>query len=329
MLTAELRLKKDTPWAEAGHVVAWEQFHVAGTPFGVPSGEPAGAVEISETEEAVTISGKGFSAVVNRRTGALASYIVDGVEQLAAPLGFDFWRAPTDNDRANGYAKQCGVWRDAGAGARATSTRVEKNGGAGLVRLDLAIPAGDTTAALVYKVTSDGKVAVDATLKPAGKPLGRAIPRIGMSGRLRKDLDTWRWYGRGPHETMRDRKTGGRFGAWSVKVDEAWFPYVEPQETGNRTDVRHASFTDASGKGLMIRALGAPLEISAHPFDDASLEGTRHPYDLEKQDYVTLHIDHAQMGVGGINSWGAWPLDKYLLKPDREYHWQFLLEPVR
>lgn len=104
---------------------------------------------------------------------------------------------------------------------------------------------------------------------------------------------------------MLDRKSGGQLGAWKLNIDEAWFPYIEPQETGNRIDVRQASFTDADGKDLPIRALEKPLEMTAHPFDAADLKNTRHPCDLEKQDYVALHIDHHQMGIGGINSGGV------------------------
>ncbi len=330
MLTAELRLKGDTPWAPAGHVVAWEQFPILGDALvAVPADAPSGELEITKTEGLVTFSGDDFAGSIDAATGALASYRIDGVEQIVAPIGFDFWRAPTDNDRANGYANRCGVWRDAGENASVTSVSTDDSSDAVFARFELDVPAGNSTAALVYKISTDGRVSVDAKLRPSGGNLGRAIPRIGMSGRLRKELDTWSWYGRGPHETMWDRKSGGRFGAWSLSVDDAWYPYVEPQETGNRTDVRHASFTDAAGKGLRIQAIGTPLEMTAHPFDAADLEGTRHPCDLEKQDYITLHIDLQQMGVGGINSWGAWPLDKYQPKPDREYHWQFAIEPVR
>lgn len=82
------------------------------------------------------------------------------------------------------------MWRDAGAGAKVTSSAVVQDEKAIVVTLDLAIPVGDTRSSLDYTVTSDGRVRVAATLTPSGKPLGRSIPRVGMSGRIRKELDT-------------------------------------------------------------------------------------------------------------------------------------------
>ncbi|HDJ22274.1 MAG TPA: hypothetical protein ENF17_00050, partial [Candidatus Aminicenantes bacterium] len=42
---------------------------------------------------------------------------------------------------------------------------------------------------------------------------------------------------------------------------------------------------------------------------------------------VELNIDYRQTGVGGNNSWGALPLDKYILWP-REYTYTFRLRPL-
>ena len=40
-----------------------------------------------------------------------------------------------------------------------------------------------------------------------------------------------------------------------------------------------------------------------------------------------VHMDLAQMGVGGITSWGTWPLKEYLL-PAKPYDFVFTLSPV-
>jgi hypothetical protein len=35
------------------------------------------------------------------------------------------------------------------------------------------------------------------------------------------------------------------------------------------------------------------------------------------------------MGLGGENSWGAWPLSQYQLKPDHVYSYRFLIETLK
>ncbi|MCB1131846.1 MAG: DUF4981 domain-containing protein, partial [Verrucomicrobiae bacterium] len=296
ILSAELRLKHDTAWAKAGHVVAWGQIPIGGDAVTAPQPAAGAAPEVVRDNGLTTVRGAGFTATFDEATATLVKYEAGGRQLLAGPLHLDFWRAPVDNDRANGFTNRSGMWRDAGGNAKATSYQTGARDGAVVIDAALSLSAGSSTAAVSYRIDPAGHITVEAELKPQGGGLG-PIPRVGMSVRLPKDLDTWSWYGRGPHETMLDRKAGGRFGNWRVKVADAWFPYVEPQETGNRTDVRHASFTDASGKGLSIQAVGEALEVTAHPFETRDLEGPRHPCDIPQRDFLTVHIDHAQMGV--------------------------------
>ncbi|BCX46502.1 beta-galactosidase [Haloferula helveola] len=327
---AEIRLGSDTNWAKAGHVVSRAQFPVAGNATTLPpSGSSKPAPEIASREAGISvISGEGFSVTINEETGTIDQFQASGRNLLAAPLHLNFWRPPTDNDRANGYANKCGVWRKAGAGAKVTSAAIESDDLTVAAKFGLSLPAGKSTAKVIYIIDGHGRVSTQIEVTPVGNGLG-PIPRLGMQCRLVPELNTWGWYGLGPHETMRDRKAGGILGSWSVNVADAWFPYVEPQATGNRTDVRHASFTDANGKGLAIRGIGEPLEMSAYPFAMDDLEGPKHPSDIPSRDFITLNIDHAQMGVGGINSWGAWPLGEYQIKPAGKHAWKFVLEPAR
>lgn len=59
-----------------------------------------------------------------------------------------------------------------------------------------------------------------------------------------------------------------------------------------------------------------PFYASALHYDIATLdEGDekhqRHPSQLPKSQYTVLTIDGEQCGVGGIDSWGARPLEQY------------------
>ena len=333
VLTVRAVVDKDAAWADAGHELAWEQLALPtweATELQARWADESERPKLERRDGKTLVTGNGFAFTFDDKTGLLEQYAADGRDLLAGPLTLNFWRPPTDNDRGNGFVKKCGAWQD--AGPEATAMPAEASDApprpfAAVVGYDLKIPAGGTTARVTYAVYPDGTVKVDYRLTPKGDlPV---IPVVGMQCRLIGDLDTWTWYGKGPVENYADRNAGARLGKWSGKVADLWWPYVEPQETANRTGVRWASFTDADGKGLKITAVGEPLEIGAYPFAMNDLQGPKHPYQVHKRDFITLNVSAAQMGVGGINSWGALPLPDAQLPADREYAYSFTIAPVK
>jgi beta-galactosidase len=326
-LKVTFALAADTPWAKRGHVVAWDQFKL---PYGgraVPAIDAASApaLAVEETPDAVTLRGPRFLARIGRRSGALEAYEVDGRPLLAGPLAPNFWRAPIDNDRGNQMAKRLGVWRTAAAERKVTNVSVERlGGGVARVTAEALLPPEGSKTRTTYTVYGGGVIEVGSTLSPAaGAP---ELPRVGMQMLLPAEFRNVEWYGRGPHETYWDRKTGAAVGRYRSTVDELWTPYVEPQENGNRTDVRWVSFTNAAGAGL--RAVG-PEEIyfSAWPFRMSELERAKHSAEIQLSQEITVNLDHRQMGVGGDDSWGAQPHAEYRL-PAKPYAYRFRLEPV-
>ena len=331
-LNLEFPQGADRPWARADHIVAREQLALAWT-TPAPATPPAaplasGAVVQDAAAHRTTVTGAGYVAILDDRTGQLVSYAVAGRELLAGPLHLNLWRPPTDNDRGSDMTRACAPWREAGPKAVVTSRADKREAGDHVVTYELAVPVGRTTATLAYRFSNDGRVRVALELRPAGEKLAR-IPRVGLSAALAKDLRQWTWFGRGPEENYRDRAEGYPVGVWSGDVAKLWFPYSEPQETANRTGVRWATFLDSAGRGLRFRSADEQtLEVGAYPFSQDDLENRRHPADIPLRDFVTVHIAHAQMGVGGENSWGAWPAWKHVLHADRPYRFAFELTPV-
>ena len=74
------------------------------------------------------------------------------------------------------------------------------------------------------------------------------MPRFGTELVVAPGLENITWYGRGPKETMTDRKFE-RIGVYSSTVDKEWVDYMRPQENGNKTDVRWVKLTNAAGRG--------------------------------------------------------------------------------
>ncbi len=320
-------LPEETAWAPSGHLVAWEQIAV---PWQAASGEAPEAsslppVVLEEDAAAWTVKGEGFSIRFDRATGFLDSWRVKERELIASPLRPNFWRTPLDNDKGNKMPKRCGVWREAGPGCTlASADAVLDENGEAVITARLDVPAGETLCTLVHRVRGDGSVDLAMTVKPEGKL--PEIPRVGLQMEIPAELFQVEWFGRGPHESYADRKTGAAVGLYSALVQGLNHPYIEPQETGYRTDVRWARFTDASGNGIEIA--GRPLFcFNAWPFTQEALEKASHPHELARSGRITVNCDLGQMGVGGDDSWGAQPHGKYRLPADRVYEFVFELRP--
>jgi beta-galactosidase len=153
------------------------------------------------------------------------------------------------------------------------------------------------------------------------------IPRVGLQVALPGDCHRLTWLGRGPLENYQDRRHSATVGLYSGDVRTMNHAYVRPQENGNHIDVRWACLQDRRNRGLMVVAQGAPLNVSAWPYTLEDLEAATHINGLPERDQMTWNIDHAQRGVGGINSWGAKPLPQYRLS-DSRYTYEFILRPV-
>lgn len=319
-------LAKDLPWAPAGHVVAWDQFELAAEKPAARTPAKAPTVKKSETPDGFVFSAGGFKAVIGKKSGVIESMAAGGIELLSSPIAPNFWRAPTDNDKGNGMPARLGVWREAGTervlkkiGAVKTSAP-----GAAAVAAEFALPAGGSTLSVVYTIYGDGSIDVDTILDiDKTQP---APPRIGFQAAMPGGFRAVSWYGRGPHENYSDRKESAAVGVYAMSVDELNYPYIEPQETGNRADVRWVEFSDSSGAGLRLE--GAPLmNFSAWPFTTAALEKAPHPYEVERSADVIVNLDHAQMGVGGDDSWGALPHPEFILQPGR-HEFKLRLKPL-
>lgn len=328
LVNIEFLQGEDHPWAKADHVIATGQVPLDWTkpePVKPSSDKPTTA---STANDKTTVSGQTFTAVFDDKTGQLVSYTVDGAELLASPLQLNFWRPPTDNDRGSSMPKDCLPWREAGSKATVTSRNQTDDGEATVLTYDLKVPVGDTTAQVKYTINGDGVIDVAMHLDPKGEKLPN-IPRVGMTCALASEYSTWSWFGRGPGENYRDRNTGSPVGIWSGEVKKLWFPYGEPSETANRTDIRWSTLVDGNGKGLRFRSTdGQHLEMGAYPFLQTDLERNGHPTDIPLRDLVTVQIANAQMGVGGENSWGQWPLEKHRLPANKAYDYAFAIEPI-
>jgi len=318
-LRVSLNLKTDTLWAEKGHEVAWQQFKM---PFDVPEAASAAAdaslkLAISQNDDEITFRSEVFEASFSKSSGQMSSLRYFSKQILATDTAqcgpvLNVYRAPTSNDR----------W---------FAGRVRK---AGLDKLDYRlgdfrlIQQGEKRAELLTTIDCRAKEGVgfihtckytilpDGTMKVANAvmPYGQIdiLPKVGLTAGIDGSFDMFHWYGAGPHESYVDRAESCAIGLYHGKVSEQYFPYVVPQETGNKTQVRYAALTDTDGQGLIV-VCEQPYSVSAMHFTEQELDRAKHINELKPQDRIVLDIDYAHMGLGNA-SCGTIPLGKYILK---------------
>ena len=297
-----------------------------------------GTVNKSASAREVTVTAAGIRFVFDKMTGFLCGVYPKGSNSniLHEPARPALWRALTDNDFGMRLEERSKVWKDDNKAMHLTTdglrvyTYVEdgeeretmalsvldsiSEGSSIRVMSVYELPNSGTRMATNYRVYSDGSVVVTEYVENKGLQLP-IMPRFGLNFIVNKDYKNVEWYGRGPEENYCDRKTSSFIGRYKATPEQLYFPYPSPQDNGNRTDTRTMSVTNAAGHGLEFVNTGHLFDFSALPYkmEDLSQEkrGTKHTCDLPDNDFYSVMVDYKNMGLGCINSWGAWPLEPY------------------
>ena len=139
--------------------------------------------------------------------------------------------------------------------------------------------------------------------------------RFGMVMQLPYGMECSQYYGRGPVENYSDRKECMTIGIYNDTADNQYFPYIRPQESGLKSDIRWWRQADADGFGLTVTGCkpfyASALHYDMEELDEGQGRTNRHSSQLRKSKYTNLFIDSEHYGLGGIESWGAWPLEPY------------------
>ena len=281
----------------------------------------------------VKVAGKDFSIDFNRNTGFISKYVVNGTAMIekGAQLTPNFWRAPTDNDFGADLQKKNRVWKNPGLTLTSLSSDKTAEGLVNIVA-EYNIKEVNATLILNYLINNVGEILLTQEMKAAK---GTQVPdlfRFGVQMPMPVKFDRIDYYGRGPEENYIDRKFGYDIGLYSQTVEQQFHPYIRPQETGTKSDVRFWQQTDASGKGLEFISnrpfYASALNYSIESLDEGLTKVQRHSPEVKKADYVNLLIDGYQAGVAGVNAWGALPLPQHRLKY-QDLKFEVLIKPIR
>ena len=322
--------KDAQPLIEKGQVLARQQFVL--NPYQFPQLSIVNCqLSIEETESYVKLDAAGTTLTIGKWSGWIDYLDVDGKEMLVDHQSIvpEFWRAPTDNDYGAGLQHRLGVWKN--PEMKLKECKVDGN----TVTSTFDMPSVKATLVMTYTLTAEGEVIVREQLKADKDAKIAPMMRYGVQLQMPKEFDAIKYCGRGPVENYIDRNSSEFIGLYENKVKDEYYGYVRPQESGNHTDVRWFRVVNAEGKGLEFYG-NAPMEASALNYltedldDGASKDKVigRHSGDLIERPLTQVHIQQRQMGLGCVNSWGAWPRAEYQL-PYKDYDFTFAIRPIK
>jgi beta-galactosidase len=354
LITVMLLRKSD------GQAVASEQFAVTAPQFNIDNDGAQGANLALNTKDAdvITVKSDDVTFAVNRKNGTVTDYTVKGISYVADNFGprANYWRGPNDNDYGFGNPRRAQAWKEASKPGDDAKVTAKMQGDVAVITVTRTLVTS-CTSTIVYNVYKDGAVRIDTELSAAQNEVA-AMPRNGLRMRLPQTMHNVRYYGRGPGENYSDRNRSTFVDWFKTTAEDMYYPYVRPQENGHRTDVRTLTLSDDAGHGLQITADSVfefnALRNSVEDFDGeeaknrdyqwydrtpkelqrdtATVVNARarrtHINDISPRPYVELCLDEAMQGVGGYDSWGAWPDDDRMVKANVTRRRSFMIRPM-
>ena len=278
------------------------------------------------------VEGENFRLDFDKKDGYLSRYEVKGIQLLndAGKLTPNFWRAPTDNDLGAQLQLKYAAWKSPKIHLEKLNHKIDQN--QVVVNAEYSMEEVKAKLYLTYIINNQG--AIKVTQKMVVNPSAEIsnLFRFGMQMQVPQGLEQIYYYGRGPAENYSDRNQAMFLGKYRQTVTGQFYSYIRPQENGTKTDIRWWKQTDKGGNGLLFVA-DAPCSMSAlhysiESLDDGEQKDQRHSEFVPLADYTNLCIDKAQMGVGGVNSWGALPEAQYRI-PYKDYEFSFIMQPIK
>ena len=327
-LNIDFRLKNAEPLLTAGQVVAYAQLPVVTKQACegdcskmLAEGHGKKKMKLAaKKDNVIAVTTPNLTFKLDRTTGLISEYAYNGKSMLGegGTLKPNFWRAPTDNDMGAGLQKKFKVWKNPQMNLKNIDVKKDKKANTVTIVTSFDMPEVQGQMDITYLVFANtGAVKVAEDFKATEGAKVSDMFRFGMLLQMPYSMEKSTYYGRGPIENYSDRKDCMRIAIYNDDADNQYFPYIRPQESGTKGDMRWWNQTDASGFGFKVKSCkpfyASAIHFDTEELDDGDDKDQRHSFNLKKSKFTNLFLDAEHSGVAGENSWGAWPLEKYRL----------------
>lgn len=279
-----------------------------------------GKLQIVHGDGALGVRGKAFEILFSYPEGGPVSLVSNGREWLWRAPRPAYWRAPTENDRGNGFARRSAVWSTVDGWQNCENIRIlretEEEVSIRFAYTAAAMPG--SLASVTYTVNGSGNMKVNVCYHgEQGRP---QLPLFGLRFSTPEPVETVRWLGLSG-ETYPDRKRGGIMG-WHQESPH--IPgYLVPQECGCHMDTRAVTMQMKDGSRLSMEMAELPFAFSAIPYTPQQLEQAMHREELPLPVRTVVTICGAMRGVGGIDSWGSDVEEAYQIDGEKDISFSF------
>ena len=277
------------------------------------NGEP---LTLTETPEVFRMENSSVCYEFGKKQGSFLKLEKNGKACITAPVEWNVYRAPTDNDRNIVLS-----WKEAGydrSVVKVYGCEARVKQGTVAITCDFSMAAVYIQPFLrlhaVWSINGEGeiKVAVDGK-RDTSFPF---LPRFGLKFHLPQEEQEVTYLGYGPHESYCDKHQASYVDVFHTTVPQLHVDYVRPQENGS-----HYNCSSIQVGGLQASG-SRPFSFSASEYTIQELEAKHHNYELEPSGSVIVCTDYKQSGVGS-NSCGPELLPQYRLDED-QFHWEML-----
>lgn len=291
------RSKADTSYCDKGYEICFEQLCLNETSHKpVPESEFAPEVSDKPTEITVT-AGKNIFRF-NKLIGYFDSVLSDGKELLDAPVKFNFFRAPTDNDTMKGdwYRAHLHDYD-----TKIYGIKTEIHGNAAIITVEQSFgwnmyqPFAKGT--VVYTINGNGVLNIKCEAETSNKVT--FLPRFGIRLFMPKEFGRVRYFGYGPNESYSDKHQASYMGKFDCAVADMHEDYIRPQENSSHFGCKY--MTVYSPDRSVTFTSSADFSFNASEYTEEELAGKRHNYELEKCSSSVICADAVMAGVGSAS----------------------------
>ena len=262
--------------------------------------------------------GEGFAYRFDRR-GMLCSAVVDGEEQLVAPVMLGTYRAMTDND-----AKMAPFWDSRTVWQGENMDKVfpktydcHIEDGRFIVSGSLSGVSRRPYLRYTQTFTVDKTGRMTVTMNATRAENSFWLPRLGFEFTLPASAEAFRYYGFGPYESYCDSFHHARQTWHESSAEVEYVPYIRPQEHGNHFGTKALEIGKLRFEG--------DFECNVSHYDILQLQRAKHTNELERDGNVHLRVDYKVSGLGSA-ACGPNLAEQYQLN-ETEIHFTFDIIP--
>ncbi|OOF80398.1 glycoside hydrolase family 2 TIM barrel-domain containing protein [Rodentibacter caecimuris] len=280
-------------------------------------------ISLNETPHHVLISVGQICYELDKHRGIITQISCEGSAWLNAPLDFNIWRAPLDNDSlikthwlAAGYEQAVTRAYDLVIVEQESALEIRVKSGINAVSRERIL-----TLDVIYRIDTQGNLSIKIHAKK--QPHLPFLPRFGVRFFLKDSFQQAEYIGYGETESYLDKHQATQFNLYKTTPKSNHVPYLKPQENGSHFGCQRFTIKN-DREGFSIYCDKA-FSFNLSPYTQEELEAKKHNDELEESGSTILCVDYKMSGIGS-NSCGPSLKEKYRLS-EMEWDWEMQFLP--